>query len=86
LTSATHKTAARYSNYAKNRSQGAPPPIFDALFAPALKAVPVSGLERLDLPMNHAGLHLAEHRLALLQGQTDLFRPDSCGFSLHLRN
>src|SRR5215472_17823920 len=45
LTSTAKITAAGYSNYAKNRSQAAPPSILDALFAPALKAVPVSGLQ-----------------------------------------
>jgi len=75
---------AGHSNYTKNRSQAALPSILDALFAPALKAVPVSGLQRLNLPMNHASLHLAEHRFTFLQGETDLFRHDSCGFSFHL--
>jgi hypothetical protein len=54
LTPAAEKAAAGHSNYAKNRSQAAPPPILDTLFEPALKAFPVSGLQCLNLPMNHA--------------------------------
>jgi hypothetical protein len=73
---------ARYSDYAKNRSQAAPAPILDALFAPALKAFPVSGLQCLYLPMNHASLYLAEHRFTFFQSETDRFRSDSCDFSL----
>jgi hypothetical protein len=84
LTPAAEITAAGNSNYPKNRSQAAPPPILDALFAPALKAFPVSGLQCLNLPMNNASLHLAEHGFAFFKAETDLFRPDSCGFSLHL--
>jgi hypothetical protein len=84
LTPAAEKPAAGHSNYAKTRSQTALPPILDALFAAALKAFPVSGLQCLNLPMNHASLHLTEHSFALFQGQADLFRPDSRGFSLHL--
>jgi hypothetical protein len=84
LASAAEITAARYSNYAKNRSQAAPPPILDALFAPALKTFPVSRLYCLDLPMNNASLHLTEHGFAFFQGETDLFRPNPRGFSLHL--
>jgi hypothetical protein len=60
LTPAAEITAAGHSNYAKNRSQTAPPAILDALFASALKAFPVSGLQSLNLPMNHASLHLTE--------------------------
>jgi hypothetical protein len=86
LTPAAEITAAGHSNYAKNRSQAAPPAILDALFASALKAFPVSGLQSLNLPMNHASLHLTEHGFAFFQGETDLFRPDSCGFSLHLHH
>jgi hypothetical protein len=74
-TPAAQITAARYSNYAKNRSQAAPPPILNALFAPALKAFSMSGLQCLYLPMNHATLHLAEHRFTFFQGETDRFRP-----------
>jgi hypothetical protein len=59
-------------------------PILDALFAPALKAFPVSGLQYLYLPMNHSSLFLAEHRFTFIQSGTDRFRPDSCDFSLHL--
>src|SRR5262249_41160124 len=60
--------------YTKNRSQAALPSILDALFAPTLKAVPVSGLQSLNLPMNHASLHLAEHRFTFLK-----VRPISSG-------
>jgi hypothetical protein len=84
LTPAAEITAAGHSNYAKNRSQAAPPAILDALFASTLKAFPVSGLQSLNLPMNNASLHLTEHRFAFFQGETDLFRSNSCGFSLHL--
>jgi hypothetical protein len=80
-TPAAQITAARYSNYAKNRSQAAPPPILNALFAPALKAFSMSGLQ---CPMNHASWHLAEHRFTFFQGEIDRFRPDSSDFSLHL--
>jgi hypothetical protein len=83
-TPAAEKTAAGHSNYAKNRSQAAPPAILDTLFAPTLKAFPVSGLQCLNLPMNHASLHLTEHGLAFFQGEADLFRSDSCSFSLDL--
>jgi hypothetical protein len=83
-TPAAEITAARYSNHAKNCSQAAPPPILDALFAPALKAFAMSGLQCLYLSVNHASLHLAEHRFTFFQGETDRFRPDSCTFSLHL--
>jgi hypothetical protein len=34
--------------------------------------------------MNHASLNLTEHGFAFFQGETDLFRPDPGGFSLHL--
>ena len=84
LTPAAEITAAGYSNYAKNRSQATPPPILDPLFATTLKAFPVRGLQCLNLPMNNASLHLAEHRLTFFQRNTDLFGPDSCSFSLHL--
>jgi len=84
LTPAAEKTAAGNSNYAKNRSQAASPAILDTLFAPTLKAFPVSGLQCLNLPMNHASLHLTEHGVAFFQGQADFFRPDPCGLSLHL--
>src|SRR5215472_13362418 len=83
-TAAAEITAARYSNYAKNCSQATLAPILDALFAPALKAFPVSGLQCLYLPMNHASLHMPEHRFTFFQSETDRFRPDSCDFSLHL--
>jgi hypothetical protein len=83
-TSTAKIPAAGYSNYAKNRSQATSPAILDALFAPALKAVPVSGLQCLNLLMNNASLHLAEHGFTFFQGETDLFSPDSCGFSFHL--
>ena len=83
-TPAPEITTARYSNYARYRSQAALPPILDALGAPTLNAFPLSGLQCLDLPMNDASLHLAEHRLTFCQGEADLFRPDSSGFSLHL--
>jgi hypothetical protein len=53
----------------------APPPILDALFAPALKAVPVSGLQCFNLPVNNARLDLAEHRFTFFQGQADLQAP-----------
>ena len=39
-----------------------------------------SGLQSLNLPMNHASLP----GFAFFQCQADLFRPDSCGFSLDL--
>jgi hypothetical protein len=84
LTPAAEKTAAGHPNYAENGSQAAPPAILDTLFAPALKAFPVSGLQCLNLPMDHASLHLTEHGFAFFQGEADLFRPDSCSFSLHL--
>jgi len=84
LTLAAEITAAGYANYAKNRSQAALPSILDALFATALKAFPVSGLQSLNLPVNHSSLHLAEHGFAFFKGKTNLFRPDSCSFSLHL--
>jgi hypothetical protein len=83
-TPAAEITAAGYSNYPKNRSQATPPPILNALFAPALKAFPVSGLQCLNLALDNASLHLVEHRFTFFQSETDLFRPDSCGFSLHL--
>jgi len=85
LTPAAEKTAAGHSNYAKTRSQTALPPILDALFATALKAFPMSGLQCLNLSMNHASLHLPEHGFAFFfQGEADPFRPDPCRFSLHL--
>ena len=84
LTRAAEKAPAGHSNYPKNRSQTALPAILDALFTPTVTAVPVSGLQRLDLPMNNASLHLAKESFTFFQGETDLFSPDSCGFSLHL--
>ena len=44
----------------------------------------MSGLQCLNLSMNHASLHLPEHGFAFFQGEADPFRPDPCGFSLHL--
>jgi hypothetical protein len=66
LTPAAEKTAAGHSNYAKNRSQAAPPAILNSLFPPALKAFPVSGLQSLNLSMNHASLHTSSFSIAEL--------------------
>jgi hypothetical protein len=83
-TLAAEITAAGYSNYTKNRSQAARPPILDALFPPTLKAFPVSGLQCLNLALNDASLHLTKNGFAFFQRETYLFRSDSSGFSFHL--